>query len=49
MCQKNSNISHMKYVYDLISEESTKNIDNFTKYFMLNDQLKNFQLPLFVH
>jgi ABC-type Na+ transport system ATPase subunit NatA len=35
MCQKNSNISHMKYVYDLISEESTKNIDNFTKYFML--------------
>ena len=25
----------MKYVYDLISEESTKNIDNFTKYFML--------------
>ena len=35
MCKKNSNISHMKYVYDLISDESTKNIDNFTKYFML--------------
>ena len=35
MCKKNSNISHMKYVYDLLSDESTKKIDNFTKYFML--------------
>ena len=38
MCQKNSNISHMKYVYDLLSDEATKNIDNFTKYFMLKKQ-----------
>ena len=40
MCKKNSNISHMKYVYDLISDESTKNIDNFTKYFMLKIHYK---------
>ena len=40
MCQKNSNISHMKYVYDLLSNESTKNIDNFTKYFMLKIHYK---------
>ena len=51
MCKKNSNISHMKYVYDLISDESTKNIDNFTKYFMLkinykrqDFEKKNFKL-----
>ena len=25
----------MKYVYDLLSDESTKKIDSFTKYFML--------------
>ena len=35
MCTKNSNINHMKYVYDLLSDESTKKIDSFTKYFML--------------
>lgn len=35
MCKKNSNISHMKVVYDLLSDETTKNIDSFTKYFML--------------
>ena len=40
MCKKNSNISHMKYVYDLLSDESTKNIDNFTKYFMLKIHYK---------
>lgn len=25
----------MKVVYDLLSDETTKNIDSFTKYFML--------------
>ena len=40
MCKKNSNISHMKFVYDLLSDESTKNIDNFTKYFMLKINYK---------
>jgi hypothetical protein len=40
MCTKNSNISHMKYVYDLLSDESTKKIDSFTKYFMLKMHYK---------
>ena len=40
MCKKNSNIFHIKYVYDLLSDESTKNIDNFTKYFMLKIHYK---------
>ena len=40
MCQKNSNINHMKKVYDLLSDESTKKIDSFTKYFMLKMHYK---------
>jgi len=40
MCSKNSNINHMKYVYDLLSDETTKNTDTFTKYFMLKMHYK---------
>ena len=40
MCSKNSNINHMKYVYDLLADESTKKIDSFTKYFMLKMHYK---------
>ena len=40
MCSKNSNINHMKFVYDLLSDETTKNIDTFTKYFMLKMHYK---------
>ena len=45
MCKKNSNISHMKYVYDLLANEATKKIDTFTKYFMLkiNYKKKDFE------
>ena len=49
MCNKNSNISHMKFVYDLLSDENTKNIDAFTKYFMLkiNNKKKDFENKTF--
>ena len=49
MCKKNSNISHMKVVYDLLSDETTKNIDSFTKYFMLkiHNKKKDFENKTF--
>ena len=49
MCSKNSNINHMKYVYDLLSDETTKNIDSFTKYFMLkmHHKKKDFERKTF--
>ena len=40
MCTKNSNINHMKKVYELLSDDSTKKIDSFTKYFMLKMHYK---------
>ena len=39
-CSKTSNLYHMRYTYDLISNEETRNIDNFTKYFMLKVTMK---------
>ena len=39
-CSKSSNLFHMNYIYDLISNENTRNIDNFTKYFMLKISMK---------
>ena len=39
-CSESSNLNHMKYTYDLISNEDTRNIDNFTKYFMLKVSMK---------
>ena len=39
-CSQSSNLLHLKYTYDLISSEDTRNIDNFTKYFILKIKSK---------
>lgn len=39
-CSKSSNLLHLKYIYDLISSEDTRNVDNFTKYFILKIKSK---------
>jgi hypothetical protein len=36
----------MKYTYDLISNEDTRNIDNFTKYFMLKISMKKKEFEI---
>lgn len=39
-CSQSSNLLHLKYIYELISSEDTRNIDNFTKYFILKIKSK---------
>ena len=39
-CSESSNLKHMKYIYDLISNEGTRNMDNFSKYFILKVTMK---------
>jgi hypothetical protein len=37
----NKNFQHLKNVYDVISNEGTRNVDNFTKYLILKMMYKN--------
>lgn len=42
----NPNLVHLKTIYDVVSSENTRNVDNFTKYFILkirsvNEELEN--------
>jgi hypothetical protein len=41
---RDSNLNHIRQVYDVISQEMTRNVDNFTKYFILKVRSRNNEL-----
>jgi hypothetical protein len=44
ICSSNQNLRHLKNVYEVISSENTRNVDNFTKYFILKMMYKTNEL-----
>jgi hypothetical protein len=43
-CKRETDLNHIKQVYDVISQELTRNVDNFTKYFILKIRSRNNEL-----
>jgi len=46
LANKNKNFLYLKSIYDIISQETTRNIDNFTKYMILKIKSKNKDLEI---
>jgi hypothetical protein len=43
-CKRETDLNHIKQVYDVIAQELTRNVDNFTKYFILKIRSRNNEL-----